>query len=76
MLGIDLIDNPAPAAKPEYAFQTAALYWESHGLNELAEAQGFVTRVKRMNGCLNRSADGRGITKSPKAFWPQSLHNH
>ncbi len=30
LLGVDLVANPDLAAQPQYAFQIAALYWETH----------------------------------------------
>src|SRR5512145_3058685 len=38
------------AAKPEYAFQIAGLFWRMRGLNELADAEDFTTITKRING--------------------------
>ena len=57
LLGIDLIADPAVAATPELAFATAGLYWQSNGLNELADAQQFVTITRRINGGTNGLAD-------------------
>jgi putative chitinase len=57
LLGVDFVSNPDLAARPEFAFQTAALYWESHGLNDLADAKDFITITKRINGGLNGLAD-------------------
>ena len=57
LLGIDLIADPALAATPELAFATAGLYWQSNGLNELADAQQFVTITRRINGGTNGLAD-------------------
>jgi predicted chitinase len=57
LLGTDLIADPALAATPEWAFATAGLYWESNGLNELADARQFVTITRRINGGTNGLAD-------------------
>ena len=57
LLGIDLIADPAVAATPELAFATAGLYWQSNGLNALADAQQFVTITRRINGGTNGLAD-------------------
>lgn len=57
LLGVDLIGNPDLAAKPEYAFQTAGLFWKMNGLNELADVQDFITITKRINGGLNGLAE-------------------
>lgn len=42
---------------PEGACRSAAWYWESHGCNELADADDFVGVTKRINGGLNGYAD-------------------
>ena len=57
LLGVDLVAEPALAAMPEYAFATAGLYWQSNGLNELADAQQFVTITRRINGGTNGLED-------------------
>lgn len=57
LLGVNFVNNPDLAAKPEYAFQTAALYWQSHGCNELADVENFITITKKINGGTNGLAD-------------------
>ena len=57
MLGIDIVNNPEQAATPEVGFRTAALYWKSNGLNELADEQKFITITKRINGGTNGLED-------------------
>jgi predicted chitinase len=57
LLGIDLINNPTIAATKEVGFRIAGLYWQSHGLNELADQQRFETITRRINGGLNGQAD-------------------
>ena len=37
LLGIDLMSDPAHAARPELAFRIAGLFWSKKGLSELAE---------------------------------------
>jgi len=39
------------------AFATAGLFWQSNGLNELADARDFVAITKRINGGTNGLAD-------------------
>src|SRR5262249_26895370 len=43
LLNLDLENNPDLASSPHVAFATAALYWQSHGLNELADLEDFVS---------------------------------
>lgn len=52
-LGIDLIAHPELLESPVLACRSAAWFWRSHGLNELADA-GDQTRVtRRINGGTN-----------------------
>jgi putative chitinase len=56
LLGVDLVGTPDLAAQPEYAFQTAGLFWKTRGLNELADQgneESFKSITKRINGGLN-----------------------
>jgi putative chitinase len=57
LLGVDLIDHPEVAAQPEVAFETAGLYWERNGLNELADSEQFVAITRRINGGTNGLPD-------------------
>lgn len=57
LLGCDLLADPALAATPEVAFATAGLFWQSNGLNELADARQFVAITRRINGGTNGLAD-------------------
>jgi len=57
LLGRDLVAEPALAAAPELAFATAGLFWQSNGLNELADVQDFVKITRRINGGTNGLAD-------------------
>jgi predicted chitinase len=57
LLGRDLVANPALAAAPELAFATAGLFWQTNGLNELADADDFMKITRRINGGTNGLAD-------------------
>ena len=57
LLGVDLVAHPELAAAPETAFATAGLYWQSNGLNELADADDFVKITRRINGGTNGLED-------------------
>jgi len=57
LLGLDLINNPTIAATKEVGFRIAGLFWQSHGLNELADQQKFETITRRINGWLNGQPD-------------------
>jgi predicted chitinase len=56
-LGLDLVNNPELAAKPENASRVAAWYWNSRGLNKLADQGNFDGITKRINGGYNGKAD-------------------
>ena len=57
LLGIDLVAHPEMAAQPDVAFSTAGLFWNSNGLNELADDAQFATITKRINGGTNGLLD-------------------
>lgn len=67
LLATDLVGNPPLAAAPEVAFRTAALYWKSNGLNELADAEQFVLITKRINGGTNGLEDRQKYYATAKA---------
>lgn len=59
-LGVDFVDEPDLLATPEYAAQSAAWFWEAHGLNALSDQLGgvddadvFKQITKRINGGYN-----------------------
>jgi predicted chitinase len=56
-LGIDLENNPRRAADPDVGFRTAAWFWNSRGLNSLAEQGNFREVTRRINGGYNGLAD-------------------
>jgi putative chitinase len=53
MLGVDLIANPTIATTPQIAFSTAAAFWQTNGLNELADIEDFGAITRIINGGLN-----------------------
>ena len=67
LLGLDLVGEPALAARPDVAFDTAGLFWMSNGLNELADARQFVTIMRRINGGTNGLADRQKYYERAKA---------
>lgn len=56
-LGVDFVANPDLAAKPEYAFQIAALYWKLNKCNEYADQRNFKAVTRAINGGLTNLAD-------------------
>jgi putative chitinase len=56
-LGVDLIQFPEKLGECENAARSAAWYWQTKGLNELADAGDFEKITRRVNGGLNGYAD-------------------
>ena len=56
-LDVDCVEHPEVLEQPELAARSAAWFWKTHGLNELAD-DGLITEItKRINGGLNGLAD-------------------
>lgn len=49
-LCLDCTNKPGLLAQPEWAAQSAAWWWQQHGLNELADAGDFENITRRING--------------------------
>lgn len=56
-LGVDLIAQPELLEQPSYACRSAAWFWSSRHLNELADKGDFERITRRINGGLNGLAD-------------------
>ena len=56
-LGVDLTANPMLLEQPILACRSAAWFWKTHGLNELADKGDFLRITKRINGGINGLAD-------------------
>ncbi len=56
-LGLDLILYPELLEQPMYACRSAAWFWKSRGLNELADAGDQVKITRRINGGTNGLAE-------------------
>lgn len=56
-LGLDLVNHPELAARPENAARIAAWYWNSRGLNAKADAGDFDGITRSINGGYNGKAD-------------------
>ena len=56
-LGEPLEAHPELLGTPELAARSAAWFWKSHGLNELADDNQFMTITRRINGGTNGYAD-------------------
>lgn len=56
-LEVDLLADPTLLAQPGLAARSAAWFWKSHGLNELADTGDFTRITLRINGGTNGMAD-------------------
>lgn len=56
-LGIDCVNNPSLLELPENAVASAAWWWKSKGLNELADNGEFKKITRRINGGYNGLKD-------------------
>ena len=56
-LGLDLLSRPELLELPIHAARSAGWFWQSRGLNELADKGEFKLITKRINGGLNGLAD-------------------
>lgn len=57
ILGLDLEASPELLAEPAYAALSAAIFWDSHGLNTLADADDQLAICRRINGGKNGLAE-------------------
>jgi len=65
-LGLDLIEHPELLEQPENAANSAAWFWEEHGLNELADAGDFIRITRRINGGVNGLAERQALWETAK----------
>lgn len=56
-LGLPLLEQPDLLLQPEPAALSAAWFWQSNGLNALADAGDFEAITRRINGGLNGLAE-------------------
>lgn len=52
-----LLGQPQLLEQPQWACESAAWFWQSNGLNELADKDQFTTITRRINGGLNGLED-------------------
>lgn len=65
-LGLDLITHPELLEEPLHACRSAAWFWKSRGLNELADAGDFMRITRRINGGTNGMADRQALYVAAK----------
>jgi putative chitinase len=66
-LGVDLIGSPDLLESPELACRSAAWFWQTNGLNELADKDNFLLITKRINGGTNGWEDRQAHYRRAKA---------
>ncbi|MDQ3729659.1 MAG: hypothetical protein M3355_08715 [Actinomycetota bacterium] len=59
ILGLPLEAHPSIAGTARVGFRVAGAFWQTHGLNELAERGQFDKITRRINGGTNGAADRR-----------------
>lgn len=57
--GFDVVAKPELLEQPLGATKSAMWYWQTHGLNQLADKDDDLTITKRINGGTNGLADRR-----------------
>lgn len=66
-LGVYLLSDPSLLALPELAARSAGWYWQSRGLNELADVGDFRRITLRINGGTNGLTDRLALHEAAKA---------
>lgn len=66
-LDLDLLEHPELLEIPRWACESAAWFWQSNGLNELADKDQFTTITRRINGGLNGLDDRLQLWARAKA---------
>ena len=67
-LGIDLLSNPDALLDQSIACRSAAWFWKTNGLNELADAGKFETITRRINGGTNGSEERKFLYERAKKY--------
>ncbi|MBC8981418.1 glycoside hydrolase family 19 protein [Pseudomonas lurida] len=62
-----LLRQPELLEQPQWACESAAWFWHSNGLNELADNDQFTTITRRINGGLNGMEDRLRLWARAKA---------
>lgn len=66
-IGLRLEEEPELLEQPEFSALSAAWWWSSHGLSELADAGKFEQITRVINGGLNGQADRLALWEKAKA---------
>ena len=66
-LATDFVINPELLGEPDMAVRSAMWFWQSHGLNEMADAGDFERITRRINGGLNGQPERVALWEAAKA---------
>ena len=66
-MAADFIGDPDLLAEPEFAVRSAMWFWQSHGLNALADANAFTKISRIINGGLAGLEDRRRRWEAAKS---------
>ncbi|HEV2799999.1 MAG TPA: glycoside hydrolase family 19 protein [Pyrinomonadaceae bacterium] len=72
-LGLDLINNPTLITQPPNAFRSAGWFWDTRGLNALADQRLFKAITKKINGGFNGLADRQKYYDRALRIIPEDL---
>ncbi|HEY9402361.1 MAG TPA: glycoside hydrolase family 19 protein [Pyrinomonadaceae bacterium] len=73
-LGLDLINNPTLITQPPNAFRSAGWFWDTRGLNALADQRLFKAITKKINGGFNGLADRQKYYDRALRIIPEDLN--
>jgi putative chitinase len=65
-LDLPLLEEPELLEEPVNACRSAAWFWASHGLNELADKGDFIRITRRINGGINGLEDRQAFYERAK----------
>ena len=65
-LGIDLVNHPEWASKPEIGFKLSAWYWRTRNINRYCDNDDIVGMTKVINGGTNGLADRKAYYSKAK----------
>jgi putative chitinase len=73
-LGLDLINNPTLITQPQNAFRSAGWFWDTRGLNKLADQRLFKEITRKINGGFNGLADRQKYYDRALRIIPEDLN--
>lgn len=73
-LGLDLVNNPTLITLPPNAFRSAGWFWDTRGLNALADQRLFKAITKKINGGFNGLADRQKYYDRALRVIPEDLN--